>query len=93
MQLDGSSDLSKTVEIMFKNFKTFIQREIVNVVAWRVAKSVEETLNQILIQNTQGEVSDAKMSNVWNIKLLQAPVFKTNYVSFILDGQVKTINN
>lgn len=49
MQLDGSSDLSKTVEIMFKNFKTFIQREIVNVVAWRVAKSVEETLNQILI--------------------------------------------
>ena len=45
VKLDGSSDMSRTVEIMLKNFKNFIQKEIVNVVAWRLAKSVEESLN------------------------------------------------
>ena len=59
-------------------------------VAWRVARSVEESLNQILMRGSTGEISDATTSNFWDIKLLQAPVFNPNYVSFVLDGQVKT---
>ena len=45
VKLDGSSDLSQAVEIILKNFKKFIQKEITNVLAWRLTKSLESSLN------------------------------------------------
>jgi len=91
VKLDGSSDLSRTIEIMFKNFRNFIQKEIVNVVAWRLARSVEESLNQMLMRNSSGEIVDLSSSkgsvtNSWNVTLLRDPIFEPTYVSFVLDG-------
>lgn len=98
MKLDGSSDLSRTIEIVFKNFKNFIQKEIVNVVAWRLAKSVEESLNQMLMRNNSGEIvndssnnnkDQSSITNIWNVELLRDPIFEPTYVSFVLDGSFR----
>lgn len=43
--LDGQSDLSKAVEILFTSFKSFFRQEMTSMLAWRLAKSVEESLN------------------------------------------------
>ena len=98
MKLDGSSDLSRTIEIVFKNFKNFIQKEIVNVVAWRLAKSVEESLNQMLMRNNSGEIvndssnnnkDQSSITNILNVELLRDPIFEPTYVSFVLDGSFR----
>lgn len=51
--LDGSSDFSRAIEIIFRNFKHFMQKELSNILAWRLAKSVESTLNEIMMQNNR----------------------------------------
>ena len=88
LTLDGSSDLSRAVEILFKNFKKFIQKELSNVLAKRLAKSVEESINQVLVRG--GEIVDLGQSkhsaNFWNVTLLEDPLFTPNYISFVLDG-------
>lgn len=45
MNLDGGSDVSRAIEIILRNFKKFIQKEVSNMLAWRLAKTVEESLN------------------------------------------------
>lgn len=45
VKLDGSNDLSKAIEIVFNSFKTFFKKELVNMLAWRSAKSIEDSLN------------------------------------------------
>ena len=55
--------------------------------AWRLAKSVEETLNNLLINNGEVlEVHTQFKQNYVNATLLQDPIFNKGYVSFPLDG-------
>ena len=56
VDLSGTSDISVAIEILFKNFKHFFKEELTNMLAWRLAKSVEETLNSLLEAN--GEIID-----------------------------------
>ena len=51
VDLDGTSDISVAIEILLKNFKNFFKEELTNMLAWRLAKSVEETLNHLLSSN------------------------------------------
>ena len=51
--LDGASDLSKAVEILFTSFKSFFRQEMTSMLAWRLAKSVEESLNHILLSGSR----------------------------------------
>lgn len=51
VNLDGSSDISVAIEVLFRNFKQFFKEELTNILAWRLAKSVEETLNSLLEAN------------------------------------------
>jgi len=44
-------------------------------VAWRLAKSVEETINQILMRSVTGEIVNSKTSNIYSVKLLRDPIF------------------
>jgi len=46
---NGSTDLSKAVEIVFNSFKAFFKNELTNVLAWRMAKSVEESMNTLML--------------------------------------------
>lgn len=40
VELDGSTDLSKALEIVFNSFKSFFRKELVNMIGWRAAKSI-----------------------------------------------------
>jgi len=50
VEVNGSTDLSRAVEIVFNSFKSFFREELVNVLAWRAAKSTEESLNHIFFE-------------------------------------------
>ena len=94
VSLDGSSDFSKAVEITLRGFKTFIKRELTNVLAYRLAKTVEESLNEILEKD--GDIINLgstiqENSNYWNITLLEDPQFTQHYISFVLDGSFQTM--
>jgi len=75
--LDGNSDFSTVIELMLRNFKKFIQKEVTQMVAWRIAKSTEDHLNHLLSKG--GEIidfsHDRKIKNYWNATLLEDPVF------------------
>lgn len=63
---------------MLRNFKKFIQKELTNMLAWRLAKSTEESLNQILA--TGGDIIDfsqmGSTNNIWNATLIDTPIFE-----------------
>lgn len=59
--LSGNSDLSRAIEILLKNFKIFIKRELTNMLAWRLAKGVETELNLYL--SSGGEFVDLSQSS------------------------------
>lgn len=49
IDFEGNSDLSKAIHILLSSFKTFFKRDLANMLSWRLAKSVEETLNKALL--------------------------------------------
>ena len=91
--IDGSSDLSRTMEILMKNFKKFIQKELANVMAYRLSKSVEFSLNNQLSKSGDMIDVDPSGGNYWNVTLLADPVFQPNYISFVLDGSFHSSNS
>ena len=48
VEVSGSTDMSRAIAIILNNFKTFFKQDLSNMLAWRAAKSAEETLNNIL---------------------------------------------
>ena len=94
VSLAGSSDISRGIEILFKNFKNFVKKELTNVLAWRLAKSVELSLNGVLSRGGEIiDVSAANNNNYWNMTLLSDPVFTPDFVSFVLDGSFHSSNS
>ena len=63
--------------------------------AWRLAKSVEETLNSLLEAN--GEIIDIydtdKQANYVNATLVQDPIFNKGFLSFPIDGSFISVTN
>ena len=51
---DGISDLSKAIQIIMNNFESFFKNELTNMLAWRLAKSVEKSMNTMLFNG--GEI-------------------------------------
>jgi hypothetical protein len=45
IKLQSESDFGKATEILLNNFKKFFKQELSNILAWRLAKSVEEVIN------------------------------------------------
>ena len=88
VKLDGDSDLSRTIQILFKNFKGFVTNELTSILGFQLAKAVEVSLNQVLSDG--GEMVDLsrmnRNNNYWNITLLQDPIVSDDFVSFVLDG-------
>jgi len=88
VKLDGDSDLSRTIQILFKNFKGSVTNELTSILGFQLAKAVEVSLNQVLSDG--GEMVDLsrmnRNNNYWNITLLQDPIVSDDLVSFVLDG-------
>lgn len=86
-EMDGESDLSSAIEILFKNFKQLIRQEISNMLAWRFSKSIEKTLNMLISSNGEYiDLSSEGSRGYLNATLLQNPIFNKGFVSFPIDG-------
>lgn len=45
VKLDGNSDVSKAIEICLNNFKSVFKKELANILAWKLTKTVEDQIN------------------------------------------------
>ena len=86
VELDGESDLSRAIEILFSSFKSFFRQELTSMLAWRLAKSVEESINQILISNGGSVPLLEEDEGYLNMSLVSDPIYVADYLSFPLDG-------
>ena len=73
--------MSKHEEL--NNFKNFFKKEISNILAWRLAKSVEILINQTLLK--EGKKIDVEYGRL-NTTLLYDPIFYKKTLVFPLDG-------
>jgi hypothetical protein len=81
----SKSDLGKAIEILLNNFKNFFKQELSNIIAWRMAKSVEDNINRNLIKSGK-KVDIANLECRLNSTLTSDPVFLPNVIAFPLDG-------
>lgn len=93
VKADGSSDLSKAVEIVFNSFKSFFKNELANMLAWRMAKSVEESMNTLMMTRA-GIVPMPELDNVFfNATMLSDPIFEKDYITIPIDGTISMRNS
>lgn len=83
VELSSESDFGKATEILLNNFKNFFKQELSNILAWRLAKSVEVSINQNLIK--EGKKVDIDSYRL-NTTLIGDPIFVKNALVFPLDG-------
>jgi len=92
VKASGSSDLSKAVEIVFNSFKSFFKNELANMLAWRMAKSVEESMNSLMLSKA-GVVQMPNINNVYlNATMLSDPIFEKDYITIPIDGSISMQN-
>jgi hypothetical protein len=84
VDLESQSDFGKATEILLNNFKNFFKKELSNILAWRLAKSVEVAINQNLIKAEQKIDFDGY--GRLNTTLVSDPIFYKNTLAFPLDG-------
>jgi hypothetical protein len=84
VKLESRNDLGKATEILLNNYKMFVKKELSNILAWRVAKSVENIINLNMIKGRIVDVPsfECKM----NTSLTADPVFYKNAIAFPMDG-------
>lgn len=71
------------------SFKSFFKQDLANILAWRLAKSVEDTLNLTLMQGgTVVGLADTKM----NANLVADPIFRKGLIAMPVDGTFNNIN-
>ena len=91
VQVTSKSDMGKAIEILLNNFKNFFKQELSNIIAWRMAKAVEDNINRNLIKS--GKKVDIKNLNCrLNTTLTGEPVFLPNVIAFPLDGSFISIS-
>lgn len=93
VKTSGSSDLSTAVEIVFNSFKSFFKNEMANMLAWRMAKSVEESMNTMMLSKS-GVVRIPHFEHVYlNTTMLADPMFEKDYITIPIDGSVLMKNS
>jgi len=50
-KFNGSTDFIKIFNIILKNFKAFFKNEVANILSMKIAKSFEDSLNDLLFSN------------------------------------------
>lgn len=77
------SDLSTAAQILMNSYKSFFKQDLSNILAWRLAKSVEETLNSMLLSSgTIVGLADIQ----FNATLVSDPIFRSGLMAVPLDG-------
>ena len=85
VDLKGQTDWGRAAQQSLNEFKSLFKRELKNLLAWRMAKSVEEALNTLLLaQQKQIKIKDQTL--VMNTTLVGDPVFTFGDLGFPIDG-------
>jgi hypothetical protein len=75
--------MSTAAQILMNSYKSFFKQDLSNILAWRLAKSVEETLNQMLLSGgTIVGLADTHL----NATLVSDPIFSNGLMAVPLDG-------
>ena len=83
VRLEGQNDVSKGIEILFRSFKSFFKQELTSIMSWRLAKSVQETINQMML--TSNHMLDMPIAYL-NMTLIEPPVYGEDRLTFVVDG-------
>lgn len=82
---EGETDFSRAANVIIRNFKTFFKREVANVMARKVSKSFEASLNSMLYKGPSIlSVLDEEI--YLNYTLTADPTFHEDYMSIPFDG-------
>jgi hypothetical protein len=85
VEIDSDSDLGKATEILLNKFKNFFKQELSNILAWRMAKTVEDLMNRNLIKEGKG-LEIEKLSARLNTTLTGDPMIVNDVIAFPFDG-------
>ena len=77
--LDGSSDISKALEMMLISFKVFFEEELTGMLSSRLLDIVKDALDEKV-------VVPKKENARFQTSLIADPIVEAHYVSFLLDG-------
>lgn len=81
----GETDFSKAANVIIRNFKSFFKKEVANVMARKVSKSFEASLNSMLYRGPS-IVSVLDEDIYLNYTLTADPTFHADYMSIPFDG-------
>jgi hypothetical protein len=81
----GTSDFSKALTLILNSFKSFFKKEVVNILARKIAKSFEDTYNAILYSGPS-VISIGESGVSLNYSLTTEPLFHANYMAVPFDG-------
>ena len=78
--------MSRAIAIILNNFKTFFKQDLSNMLAWRAAKSAEETLNSLMFN--QGEILPLNQERTIHINatMVTEPQYHDGFFTVALDG-------
>ena len=76
---------------MMNNFKEFFKKDLANMLAWRLAKSIQESLNQLISDKGQNIPIPPVQVKV-NTTLIGEPIFKNGLLALPLDGTFSSYN-
>jgi len=83
VRLEGQNDVSKGIEILFRSFKSFFKQELTSIMSWRLAKSVQETINDMML--TSNHMLDMPIAYL-NMTLIEPPLYGEGRLTFVVDG-------
>lgn len=73
------------------SFKEFFKKDLANMLAWRLAKSVEDSLNEIILDKGQNIPIPPVQVKI-NTTLIGEPIFKNGLLAVPLDGTFSSFN-
>ena len=70
----GSSEISKAFQIVVYKFKDFFKNELVNIISRKITKSVEQSLNELMVYNQVLKPLDKYPGLLLNFTFTQNPI-------------------
>lgn len=82
----GNSDISEGFELIVNKFKSFFKNELVNIIARKLTKSVEESINDFLFDDQVVREIGQGTGIFQNFTMVGDPILKEDYLAIPFDG-------
>lgn len=85
-KLEGTSNVSQAVELTMNKLKDMFKEELLNILARKISKSLELTLNRGIDSNLLLRPLGDGSNILLNCTLTQAPIITSEYLALPFDG-------